>query len=39
MFKSSWSKVLGGVVLGAVGVPFLKSDIAKTEPFFCIFLG
>lgn len=30
MFKSSWSKVLGGVVLGAVGVPFLKSDIAKT---------
>ncbi|MDD6660283.1 MAG: DUF6110 family protein [Lachnospiraceae bacterium] len=29
MFKSSWSKVLGGFILGTVGVPLLKSDIAK----------
>lgn len=29
MFKSSWSKVLGGFVLGVVGVPILKSEAAK----------
>ena len=26
MFKSSWSKVLGGFILGTVGVPLLKSE-------------
>lgn len=29
MFKSTWSKVLGGFLLGTVGVPMLKSDCAK----------
>ncbi len=29
MFKSSWSKVLGGFILGSVGVPMLKTDAAK----------
>ena len=30
MFKSSWSKVLAGFVLGTVGVPLLKTRTAKT---------
>ena len=29
MFKSSWSKVLGGFLLGTIGVPLLKSKAAE----------
>ena len=29
MFKSTWSKVLGGFLLGTVGVPLLKTKTAK----------
>jgi len=29
MFNSSWSKVLGGFILGTVGVPMLKTEAAK----------
>jgi len=28
MFKSNWSKVLGGVLIGVVGVPLLKTKTA-----------